>query len=100
MKGNALWVNLGPRWGGVTKLNQGYYFFGRGNLVTSIATAGDASEERPRRQDLVPEAPGPEIIYFHVFSLRKLDVFEAWEISESTPTHARAGGIEGTLIQN
>ena len=44
-------------------------FWGRGDLVTSIATAGDASEERPRRQDLVPEAPGPEIIDFHLFSL-------------------------------
>ena len=76
----------------VTKLNQRLLiFFGRGNLVTSIATAGDASEERPRRQDLVPEAPGLEIIDFHLFSLRKFDVFEAWEISESTPIHARAG---------
>ena len=53
--------------------------------------AGGASEEPPKRPDLVPEAPGLEIIDFHMFSFRKCSIFDAHGTSESTPTHAGAG---------
>ena len=56
-----------------------------------MGMAGGASEETPKRPDLVPEAPSPEIINFHAFSFRKCNIVDAQGISESTPTHAGAG---------